>query len=210
MEEATKPRRYNPLVHLVLARIREFVRHPEAVFWVYAFPLVMMIALGIAFRSQSVEQFDVDIVGQANLVDEATNKSLSGALSGDARFDVHVNPVATARNRLRTGKTDVVIVLGEAHDSRHDYYFDPTRPGSLLARDSARDVLQVAAGRRDVIPSVYHEMTELGGRYIDFLVPGLIGMGLMGPSGWASECHDTRGESDNRSLVQSFFAFRIR
>ena len=177
-EEATKRRRYNPLVQLVLARIREFVRHPEAVFWVYAFPLIMMVALGIAFRSRSVEQFDVDIVG------EETSESLSGALHEDARFDVHSNSESTAQNRLRTGKTDVVIVLGEATDPRHDYYFDPTRPSSLVARDSARDVLQTAAGRRDVIASVNHEMTDVGGRYIDFLVPGLIGMGLMGGGLW--------------------------
>jgi ABC-type multidrug transport system permease subunit len=91
---------------------------------------------------------------------------------------------ATARNRLRTGKTDVVIAASTEPEPRHDYYFDPTRPGSMLARDAARDQLQRAAGRLDVVASRNHEMNEPGGRYVDFLVPGLIGVGLMGGGLW--------------------------
>ena len=52
----------SPLLQLVLARLREFVRQPEAVFWVYFFPLLMVVVLGIAFRNQPIETFQVDVV----------------------------------------------------------------------------------------------------------------------------------------------------
>ena len=56
-------RRYSPLAQLVLCRLREFIREPEALFWVYGFPIVMTVALGIAFRNQPVEQqYAVDVI----------------------------------------------------------------------------------------------------------------------------------------------------
>ena len=52
---------FNPLKQLVLARLREFTREPAAVFWVYGFPLIMILALGIAFRSEPIEVIHVGI-----------------------------------------------------------------------------------------------------------------------------------------------------
>ena len=49
------PIQANPLAQLVIMRVREFVREPEAIFWVYVFPILMMIALGVAFRERPVE-----------------------------------------------------------------------------------------------------------------------------------------------------------
>ena len=45
----------NPLKELVKARIREFLREPGYVFWVFGFPLLMAIGLGLAFRSKAPE-----------------------------------------------------------------------------------------------------------------------------------------------------------
>jgi ABC-type multidrug transport system permease subunit len=95
-------------------------------------------------------------------------------------------PPETSRNRLRTGKTEL-IVFARTQDGTevYEYQYDPTRPGSVLARNLVNDVLQRAAGREDVISTKDSEYKELGGRYIDFLVPGLIGMSLMGGGIWA-------------------------
>jgi ABC-type multidrug transport system permease subunit len=173
--------RLHPLVQLVRARILEFIRQPEAVFWVYVFPLLMMVALGIAFRTQPVDRFDVEVIEGPHAT------SIRSALENDERFDVGVHDEATARGRLRSGDVDVVVGSNENGPSTqptYDYYFDPTRPGSVLARNSADDVLQEAGGRADVAEGRDHPMTEPGGRYIDFLVPGLIGMGLLGGGLW--------------------------
>src|SRR5918995_5249572 len=55
----------HPLVELTLARFREFLREPEAVFWVFAFPVIMTCALGIAFRSRGEEPVIAGVVDQA-------------------------------------------------------------------------------------------------------------------------------------------------
>jgi ABC-type multidrug transport system permease subunit len=179
-EKETTPaaRRHSPLGQLVLARLREFIREPEAIFWVYGFPILMVIALGIAFRNKPVERIGVDVVDGPNayLVKEA--------LASDERFVVKVQDSATCRTRLRTGKTELVVEPATATPPTYQFDFDPTRPESLLARRAVDDALQRAAGRKDPVPVSDQEVTEPGGRYIDFLVPGLLGMSLMGGGLW--------------------------
>ena len=55
------PHRYHPLWNLTLARMREFLREPEAVFWMYVFPLALVAALGVAFRNRAVEAFRIAV-----------------------------------------------------------------------------------------------------------------------------------------------------
>lgn len=171
--------RHWPLGQLILCRIREFYREPEAIFWVYGFPVLTVVALGIAFRNQPVDEIRVDVErdreGVANVV---------AALEGDRRFVVTMTSVDEWRRRLRTGRTALVIVPARKPGGSPEYVFDRTRPESLLARSATDDLLQRAAGRTDVLRSVDLEFDEPGGRYIDFLVPGLLGMSLMGGGLW--------------------------
>jgi ABC-type multidrug transport system permease subunit len=181
--------RYSPLGQLILARLREFVREPEALFWVYGFPILMTILLGMAFRNQRVEKVAVDIVYGPRAA--ATRDALESN-GGDERFDVTIVSADQARLRLRTGKSDVVVTPSdptstdnnEAPVVRYEYRFDPTRPQSVLARSTVDDQLQRAGGRPDVAEISLVPVEESGGRYIDFLVPGLLGMGLMGGGLW--------------------------
>jgi ABC-type multidrug transport system permease subunit len=188
--QAPTAKRYSPLWQLVLSRIREFLREPEALFWVYGFPILMIVALGIAFRNKPVERITVDVEQSSGNV--AAVHWVREALQKNEAFQVHVFDEAGCRLRLRTGKTDLVIVPTEVdakegtkgHPRQCRYLFDPSRPEGLLARARADDVLQVAAGRRDPLPAEPVEVTEPGGRYIDFLVPGLVGMSLLGGGMW--------------------------
>lgn len=177
--------RYSPMWQLVMVRLREFIREPEAVFWVYGFPIVMVVALGIAFRNKPVETITVDIV------DNGTSATWAAStLAADERFKPAKNDEETARQRLRTGKTDVVVLVhgsesaSSAAPRQFDYVYDPTKPASELARNTADDLLQRAAGRKDVVTTGAEMLEEPGGRYIDFLVPGLLGMSLMGGGLW--------------------------
>lgn len=176
---------YWPPAQLTLARIFELTREPEALFWVYGFPILMTVALGIAFRNQPVEKIVVDIV--AGPAAEATEDALAESATPE-RFKTGVFSAAEAATRLRTGRTDLVVVPGTATDSpgqpRYEYRFDPTRPQSVLARNATDDQLQRAAGRRDVAEVELVAVDAPGGRYIDFLVPGLLGMSLMGGGLW--------------------------
>ena len=168
----------HPLFQLVLARVREFYREPEAVFWVYVFPVLMAVGLGIAFRNRPVEQIVVDVQqgGRASQV--------HSSLSEDTRFVVKQHDGETAMLRLRTGKTSLVVVAPDSGESSYEYHFDPTRTESVLARRAVDDVLQRASGRADVTQVIDHELNDPGARYIDFLIPGLLGMNLMGGGLW--------------------------
>lgn len=171
-------RNYSPLAQIVLARLREFYREPEAVFWVYGFPILMVVGLGIAFRNQPIEKVTVDVEQNSSA------DAVVAALVKQPRFVAAVYPEAEARARLRTGKADLVVVASPGDPPSYEYVFDPSRPASQLARDAVDDALERAAGRQDVVKTTNREFNEPGGRYIDFLVPGLLGMSLMGGGLW--------------------------
>src|SRR5688572_239962 len=123
-----------PLGQLVLARVREFYREPEAVFWVYGFPILMTVLLGIAFREAPDPQYRVDVVGPgAAKVIQALNEEKTRRK--EPRYLVQEQEeVDAARGRLRAGKTDLVVT---ASGGGYEYEFVPTRPESRLARVEA-------------------------------------------------------------------------
>lgn len=165
------------LVQLTLARLREFYRQPEAVFWVYFFPILMVVALGIAFRNKPVEQITVDVL-QSDRADEIVQ-----SLQEDERIVAAIYRAKECKQRLRTAKSELYVDSTSSEGSV-TYAYDPTRPGSVVARDVTDQIIQKAAGRVDPVETLVTEVTEPGGRYIDFLVPGLLGMGLMGGGLW--------------------------
>ena len=165
----------NPLVQLVLSRIRLFLREPAAVFWVYGFPLLMLIALGVAFRDNPQEKMAVDVVGTGDVA------SVEKRLSADPRFKVTVSAAEDWKKRLQYGKTDLVIETGPEDSPK--FWEEPRRVESRLARYAVQAALasNEASGSQ---PSNVASLEAAGSRYIDFLLPGMIGMGLMGGGIW--------------------------
>ena len=170
--------RHSAICQMILARLRTFLREPAAIFWVYVFPLLTMLALGVAFRTQPFEQITVVI----QQTDQAA--AILETLQQDDRFRIRIENANDANDSLRFGRADVIVAVEATGEPRYRYAYDPTRPGSLLARNSVNDVLQRAAGRDDVVLSSNQEITAPGSRYIDFLIPGLIGMGIMSGGVW--------------------------
>jgi len=168
--------RPNPLVELTLSRFREFVREPEAVFWVFAFPVIMTCALGIAFRSRGAEPVIAGVVEQAGA------DQIVEALEKNGGFTVRRLQPAEIDRALRDGRAPVVIVPG----SPPSYRYDEARAESQVARLAVDAALQRAAGRADAFTPVQQPMQAVGSRYIDWLVPGLLGMNIMGTGCGAS------------------------
>jgi len=166
--------KYHPLKELLLARMREFWREPETLFWVYGFPLLLTLGLGIAFRNRPVDQIYVDVQ------ESSTTAQVVSALKRQSGFVVEVHSPADCHDRLRLGKTSLVVVPGDPCT----FLFDPTRPESVLARERVDDGLQRAAGRKDPLATRNQYLEEPGARYIDFLVPGLLGANLLGSGLW--------------------------
>ncbi len=169
------------LGQMVLARLREFYREPEAVFWVYGFPILMTIALGVAFRENPEPQYRVDVSSGSESSSVTSTLETEKTSKGDPRYLVKTLERDEAIARLRSGKSDLFV---HASGRKFTYLFVPTRPESKLARDEVNNLLQRAAGRIDPVNNTSEELNERGGRYIDFLVPGLLGMGLMGGGLW--------------------------
>jgi ABC-2 type transport system permease protein len=146
------------------------------VFWVFVFPVLLTAGLGLAFRNQAPERTRVAVVEgeRARAVLEALSRS------GDLQAEVLTEPAAA--QALRTGRVDIVV-LPEA-DRAVEYRFDPERPESRTARLQVDDALQRGSGRRDPVPVMNQQVSEPGSRYVDFVVPGLLGMNLMGSGIW--------------------------
>lgn len=171
----SKPRpARHPLFELTLVRVREFTREPEAVFWVIVFPLVLAFALGIAFRSKGEEAV------RAGVVAGDGSEAVVAALADDPGIQTRVVAPDHVDLALRDGDVQVVVLPGDPPV----YRFDPTRPESRLARVVVDGALQRAAGRQDRFTADEETLDVVGSRYIDWLVPGLLGMNIMGTGMW--------------------------
>jgi ABC-2 type transport system permease protein len=164
----------SPLFQLTLMRFRMFFREPSAVFWTFGFPLVLSCVLGLAFRSRPADPVYAAVEQGEGAV------ALVKGLTGRPGVHVELLDAPAARAALRSGKVALVIVPGPPRT----YRFDPARPDSRLARLVVDDLLQRADGRKDPTPVTEALFSEPGGRYIDFLIPGLIGMNIMSSGMW--------------------------
>lgn len=164
----------HPLFLLTAARLRMSAREPSTIFWAFGFPILLTLALGIAFRSQPPEPVSVVVE------DGPGAQALQDALARTPGVVSRLLPPREAGHALKTGKTPLVVVPGNPRT----YAFDPQRPESRLARAVVDDALQRAEGRRDASATADRHVQEQGARYIDFLVPGLIGTNIMSAGMW--------------------------
>ena len=162
----------HPLAQLTLVRFREFTREPEALFWVFIFPILLAAGLGIAFRNRPADVLQI----------AAVTPELAAPLAKEKLLDVQQLSLADAEATLRNGK--VALVAEPGPGGAVVYRFDDTNPEGRTARMLADRALQRAAGRVDPLVSSDRLMREPGSRYIDFLIPGLLGMNLMGSAMW--------------------------
>jgi ABC-2 type transport system permease protein len=162
---------YSSLYQLTMVRFRLTMREPEAVFWIFIFPIILAVGLGIAFRNRPA---DVLPVG-------ATSQQLAAALSADAGLKTSVMDEAAGRHALATGN---IVLLAVQQPGGVAYRYDDTNPDARSARLLVDRAIQKAAGRHDPVIAQNDLVHETGSRYIDFVVPGLLGMNLMGSAMW--------------------------
>ena len=177
MPEAPGNERIRPaIVELTLVRLREFVREPEAMFWVFGFPLLLALGLGIAFRNRPPESVRIGVLASVPTGVAASLDSASGLAIERIADD------SAGARALRNA--DVALVVAPA-DGGVEYRFDPSRPDGRAARQIADDAIQHGAGRSDPLTVREASISERGSRYIDFFIPGLLGLNLMGSGVWS-------------------------
>jgi len=167
----------HPLIELTRVRYREFFREPEAVFWVFIFPVLLAAGLGIAFRNRAAERTTVAVAHNGPVAER-----LAEGLRRTPDLSVSLLSDSVAAVALRTGEVALVVVPESS--GKVEYRYDDTRPDSRTARLLVDDALQRSAGRAEPIRVADRVIRERGARYIDFLVPGLVGMNLMGSGIW--------------------------
>jgi ABC-2 type transport system permease protein len=162
----------HPLVQLTVVRFLETLREPEALFWIFAFPILLAGGLGIAFRNRPAEVLKI----------ATTNPVLAQSLQGEKLLAVELLDSNAAEEALRTGKI-ALLAVPNANGSVV-YSYDDTNPEGRTARMLTDRAVQQSAGRADPIRTSDYFLREPGSRYIDFLIPGLLGMNLMGSAIW--------------------------
>ena len=205
MSSGSLPRPH-PLVELTRARLLEFIREPEAVFWVFVFPVLLAVALGIAFRTKPADTFHAAIVRTSPAADR-----LTALLTGSSDLAVSVVTPGEAAQALRSGKADVVVEGSVTRDGESlavTYRFDTTRPEGRAARLAVDDTLQRALGRPDRLVTREERVAQPGSRYIDFLIPGLVGLNLMGSGMWGLGFAVVQART--RKLLKRFAATPMR
>jgi ABC-2 type transport system permease protein len=159
------------LYQLTMVRFRLFLREPEAIFWIFIFPIVLALGLGIAFRNRPPEVLPVG----------ATTAQLTQALATDKGLTAKTMDQAEGTRALVMGN---ILLLAIQRPDGVAYKYDDTNPDARTARLLADRAIQTAAGRHDSIRAGNQFVHETGARYIDFVVPGLLGMNLMGSAIW--------------------------
>lgn len=197
-------RRWSGFSHLLVARLKELKREPEVIFWIFVFPLLLAFGLGIAFRSKPADITRIAILStgpQAQHLLELLQKS-----SQSSSIQAQLLDRDQALQGFRLGKFDLAIESTGEDGIR--YHYDPSRPESVLARSQVDAALQSAAGRRDPLPTTTLASSEPGSRYIDFLIPGLLGMNLMNSGMWGIGF--ALVEMRQRKLLKRFVATPMR
>jgi ABC transporter DrrB family efflux protein len=159
------------LYQLTMIRFRLFLREPEAIFWIFVFPILLAVGLGIAFRNRPADVFQVG----------ATTAQLTQALAADKGLTAATMNKADGTRALATGSILLLVIKTPDGVS---YEYDDTNPDARTARMVADRAIQTAAGRREAVHAENQLVHETGSRYIDFVVPGLLGMNLMGSAIW--------------------------
>jgi ABC-type multidrug transport system permease subunit len=161
----------NSLYQLTMARFRLFWREPEAIFWIFIFPILLAVGLGIAFRNRPPDVLPV----------AATTTQLTQELNAEKGLHATTMDEPSGAHALATGD---ILLLAIQKPNGVAYQFDDTNPNARTARLAADRAIQTGAGQREAVRVDNQLVHEKGARYIDFVVPGLLGMNLMGSAIW--------------------------
>ncbi len=200
--------RQNQLYQLILARVKETIREPGVIFWGMIFPMLMSLGLGIAFMNKTDIFRKVAVITDngvrtsnpdTNLTLESffSKKAAQVGLTGDGftsfRYTIKDDKLGNSTflfQKMSWDKAMVLlkrgslsIILNEKN-GRIEYHFDPMNPDAQLtylklSRIFGGNGVPVGENHENIQP-----LTVSGTRYIDFLIPGLIAMGVMMSTMW--------------------------
>lgn len=166
--------RWRAMQQLLLFRLRAVIREPSALFWTFVFPILTSIALGIAFQEPGTGPIKVALAhgpGELELAQRLAAPPLR----------VERSEAEQAYKDLESGLVSAVVVPGEHYAQ---LVLNPTQSDTPLVRCLTRGALEKGTAAPAAFQIQERLQASNGARYIDFLIPGLIGFGLLSFSLW--------------------------
>ena len=196
------------LYQLILTNIKELIREPGVLFWGIVFPILMSLGLGVAFTKKKDVITRIAVIGQHHLVKEPAdsasalasfllaNKSVAEKDKignqihkltvpddklGNTTFIFQSFEWKEAMVLLKRGNLNLVL---DEKNGKVQYHFDPMNPDAQLTYLKLSKLLDSTGPVAKEANTEIKPLTVSGSRYIDFLVPGLVAMGVMMSCMW--------------------------
>lgn len=185
---------FNQFIQLLIIQFKEFFREPGALFWSFVFPILMSFALGMAFSDKpEIIQNAAFVLPQnnenvilKNFIETKCNKinneyqlTIDNNKLGKTITHFHVATMAESELMMKRGQAEIII---SEENKKVNYYFDPANAASRLAYIIISGIIDNKKLISD--NSVIKPLEAKGMRYIDFLIPGLLAMGIMSSGLW--------------------------
>ncbi|HMW60738.1 MAG TPA: ABC transporter permease, partial [Leptospiraceae bacterium] len=161
------------ILQLSLAQLRGFLREPGILFWAFAFPILMAWVLGAAFDKKGEGPVSVSLVQTSPA---ALRPTAGASLKKDPLIHLREESADAALLALRRGESQIIV---EENSAGVKVRFDPANQEAVLARYRAERALS-----KNQLPVNVEQITARGSRYVDFLVPGLVALGIMNSCMW--------------------------
>ena len=163
------------LIQLMLWTLRDFIRGPATLFWTVGFPILMTLTLGQITSHSRELRANVAVLADSPADEAAARDFMRAWPAGDGiqwtLLSGGALPKALAVGTVRLG-------VERPWDPAHRLWrFDPANQSALLAYHELRDRLEKR-------PDDTQAVKAPGGRYIDFLLPGLLALGLVNACLW--------------------------
>ena len=198
--------RFKQLWQLISALFREIIREPGVLFWGILFPILMSLGLGLAFTKKADVIRKVAVINLADRSQAGSENSVSGFLENNCEKNVSAEKDTwlwkyTIRDEklgnsvflfydmkwdeaVRFLKRGTINVLLLGRNDSIEYHFDPMNPDAQLTYLKLSSIVGKGEVQEVQTNSEIKPLTVTGTRYIDFLVPGLISMGVMMSCMW--------------------------
>lgn len=165
------------LIEQTKCRWREFKREPSAFFWVIFMPLIWMIGLGFAFSHPRPEKYGIG--WQSPTTPAPFAQKVEERLKADPQINFKTGTPDDLVRMFQRGEVSVIVDVASSQTS---YRFDQANPEAVRAQKHVDALVQETAGRVNPVATAQEPLKAQGGRYVDFLIPGLLGLSIMSSS----------------------------
>ncbi len=164
---------------LVLMELKSFYRNPGIIFWAFGFPLLMAGVLGSAFSNKKDSIRKIGIIGENSIALVSQYQMIPIPENSFSQFEFISISQDDAIKKMKRGELHLYL---ESAKNDLIYYFDPSNSESYQSYLLVERLLN----KSDIPSGKIISINTKGSRYVDFLIPGLLALGIMNSCIWGS------------------------